>query len=181
MDNAEDEIEQEQIRDRYASLTGGVATIRIQSATDQDTNELKLRIEDAVNATRSAMEEGIVSGGGVALMEAALETMTGDTNGDLVMSEACFAPIRQILKNAGIENADELISKFKKGQGINVLTDKVVNMIESGIIDPLKVIRHSLKNAVSVSGLLLTSEYAVTNEERDVDAVRDFFKPLTEK
>lgn len=170
MNNAEDQIEQEQIRERYANLTGGVATIKVSSATEQDTMELKLRIEDAINATRSAMQEGYVAGGGVALLDAA---EFNETLGEKILKEACKAPITQILKNAGYEDIEKTLKKLKKGEGINVLTDQVLDLKENGIIDPMKVVRLSLLNAVSVSGLLLTSEYVVISDgESDVDAMR---------
>lgn len=181
IDNAEDEVEQLDIRDRYANLTGGVASIKVAASTEQDTVELRLRIEDAINATRSAMQEGIVSGGGVALLNA-VSVLKGSTVGEKVMKKACEAAIRQILHNAGYDEAqiDKTISSLKEGQGVDVLTDKKVDMKEAGIIDPLKVIRLSLENAVSVAGLLLTSEYAVTNEPDETDAVRKFFTPPRE-
>gem|GEM_PF-3833940 len=175
MNNAEDEIEKEQIRERYANLTGGVATIRVASATDQDTIELKLRIEDSINATRSAMDEGYLPGGGVALLNSCGNLK--NANGADILKEACEAPIRQILYNAGYEDIDKILSKLKEGEGINVLTNDVVNMVEAGVVDPLKVIRLSLIHAVSVAGLLLTSEYVVTNEEEnDVETLKRVFK-----
>lgn len=173
--NAEDEIEQGQIKDRYANLTGGVAAIKVEAATAMDTTELKLRIEDAINATRSAMEEGYVAGGGVALYNAS-KALEGKTAGEKVLKEACKAALRQILYNAGYEEIDKVIESLKDGEGINVLTDKVIDMKKAGIVDPLKVIRLSLIHAVSVAGLLLTSEYVVTNEEDKLETMREFFK-----
>jgi len=173
--NAEDEIEQGQIKDRYANLTGGVAAIKVEAATAMDTTELKLRIEDAINATRSAMEEGYVAGGGVALYNAS-KALEGKTAGEKVLKEACKAALTQILYNAGYEEIDKVIESLKDGEGINVLTDKVIDMKKAGIVDPLKVIRLSLIHAVSVAGLLLTSEYVVTNEEDKLETMREFFK-----
>ena len=178
MENAEDEVEQEQIKERYANLVGGVASIKVASATTQDTNEFRLRIEDAINASRSAMEEGIVAGGGVALLNAS-EVLTVATDGEKVLKKACEAAIRQILHNAGYEpdRIDKTIKELRKteGKGVDVLTDEILNMQEAGLIDPLKVIRLSLLNATSVAGLLITSEYTVTNEEDDNAAVKRFF------
>jgi chaperonin GroEL len=173
IDNAEDPMEQDQIKERYANLTGGVATIKVNAATNADNEELKLRIEDAIKATRSAMEEGYVSGGGVALFSAAryLEGKAGQA-----LKTACESVIRQILHNAGVEDHDKILKKLEDGEGYDVLTDTIVNMKEHGIIDPLKVIRMALTNAVSAAGLLLTSEYAITNEEDDVEQVKKFFK-----
>ncbi len=175
INNAEDQVEQEQIKGRYANLTGGVATIKVSSATDQDTVELKLRIEDAINATRSAMEEGYVAGGGVALLNASATLKVG-TDGANVLREACKAPIRQILHNAGYEDCEKAISKLKEGEGVDVLTDKIVDLKGAGIVDPLKVVRLSLIHAVSVAGLLLTSEYAVTEEEDELERMRTFLR-----
>jgi len=175
IDNAEDEIEQKQIEERFANLTGGVATIKVAAATDQDTYELKLRIEDAVNATRAAMLEGFVSGGGVALHEAA-KLLKGLTQGEKVLKVACSAALRQILENAGYENIEKAIKELKNGEGYNVLTSEKVDMKKAGIVDPLKVIRLALDNAVSVAGLLLTSEYVVTEEESEPEILRNFLK-----
>lgn len=173
IENAEDEVEKRQIKERLANLTKGVAMIKVAAATEQDTTELKLRIEDAINATRSAMEEGYVSGGGVALLNCIDEP---ETKGEEVLYEALKAPISQIFHNAGYEGIDKMISRLKEGEGIDVLTDNVANMIEIGIIDPLKVIRFSMINAVSVAGLLLTSEYVITDEdEDDVTTLRKIF------
>lgn len=173
MTNAEDLVEQEQIRARYANLTGGVAVINYSSATDQDTIELRLRLEDAVNATRSAMQEGYVSGGGVALLNASHSIVSSD-DGTEVVRLACSAPIRQIMSNAGYDDIDKKINKLKTGEGYDVLTDKVMDMKEAGIVDPLKVTKLALINACSVAGLLLTSEYAIAEEEDDVDRLRTF-------
>jgi len=179
VENAEDEVEQEQIRDRLANLTGGVAVIKVAAATDQDTLELKLRIEDAINATRAAMEEGTVAGGGVALMNAS-KILKGVTKGEKVLKVACEAAIRQILYNAGYEDVTKILKGLDDGEGIDVLSGKIGDMKEMGIIDPLKVVRLLMENAVSVAGLLLTSEFAVTDEEDEADAVKRFFTPSKE-
>ena len=168
--NAEDEDEQEQITTRLASLLGGIAAIKVAAATDQDTLELKLRIEDAVNATRVSMEEGYVAGGGVAIFNAAKDKTT---DGEKVLNKACESVIKQILHNSGY---DVDISKLKPGYGINVLTGETVDMKEEGVIDPLKVVRSALLHSVSVAGLLLTSEYVVVDEEdEDVEALKRLF------
>lgn len=164
LDNAEDETELEQIKQRLANLVGGIAAVKVAAATEQDTRELMLRIEDAINATRVSMEEGYLPGGGVALYNAAIES---GTDGEKILKEACKAIIRQILHNAGHEDHEKVIKKLKEGHGINVLTDQVVDMKAEGIIDPLKVVRLALLHAVSVAGLLLTSEYVVVNETED--------------
>ena len=178
IDNAEDGDEQEQIKERYASLTGGVATIKIAAATDQATNELELRIEDAVNATRSAMEEGVVAGGGSALYFAS-RSLDEKNPAEAVIKAACEAPIFQILHNAGYTDSDakKTVKGLESGQGVDVITEAVVNMKEKGIIDPLKVIKHALINASSVAGLLLTSEYAITNEVSQIDELRELLSP----
>jgi len=178
IENAEDLIEKEQIKERYANLTGGVATIKIGSPTGGETTELNLRVEDAVNATRSAMEEGVVPGGGVALLNAS-KVLKGSTAGERVLKTACLATVTQILHNAGYEDdkIEKTIKELEKvdGIGVNVLTDEMVNMVEAGIIDPHKVIRCALENAVSVSALLITSEFLVTDADDDIDVVRNFF------
>jgi chaperonin GroEL len=173
IENADDEIEKEQIKERYANLTGGVATIRVAAATDQDTIELKLRIEDAINATRSAMDEGYLPGGGVALLNSSNDL--GGTHGEDILKEACKAPITQILHNAGYEDKDieKILNKLKTGEGVNVIDNSIVDMKQAGVVDPLRVIRLSLIHAVSVAGLLLTSEYVVVDEkETDVEAMK---------
>lgn len=172
VENAEDEVEQNQIQERLANLTGGIAAVKVAASTEQDTHELKLRIEDAINATRVSMDEGYVAGGGVALYNAAQEEVT---DGEKVLKKACSAIIKQILHNAGYENIEETIATLQAGEGFNVLTDKMVDMKAEGIIDPLKVIRLALLHAVSVAGLLLTSEYCISNEEDDTAAVKKFF------
>lgn len=173
IDNAEDETEKNQIKERFASLTNGVAVIRVLSATPQDTVELKLRIEDAINATRAAMEEGYVPGGGVALFNAAKDF---ETIGEKILFEAARSILSQILYNAGYEDIDEKINSLGVGRGYNVKNDTVVDMKKDGIIDPLKVVRLSLLHAVSVAGLLLTSEYLVIDEkEDDVTILRNIF------
>jgi len=173
VENAEDEEEQDQIKERLANLTGGIAAIKVAAATDQDTLELKLRIEDAINATRVSMEEGYVAGGGIALYNA---TRHESTDGEKVLKEACKSVAIQILHNAGYEKPEDVLKKLKEGEGINVLTGKTVNMKKEGIIDPLKVVRMALLHAVSVAGLLLTSEYVIANEEDEIETVKKFFK-----
>ncbi|NIA02351.1 MAG: hypothetical protein GWP15_03130 [Nitrospirae bacterium] len=183
-DAAEDDVEKEQIKDRFANLTGGIASIKIAGSTPQETVDLKLRIEDSVNATKSAVEDGIVSGGGIALLNAS-KVLEGKTEGEKVLKRACEATSRQILYNAGFEDPkelDKIIRDFNThdGVGMNVIEGTQVDMVEKGIIDPLKVIKESLVNAVSVGGLLLTSEYSITNATDEMDAVRKFFIPPKE-
>lgn len=174
--NADDEDEELQIKQRLANLTGGVAVIKVAAATHQDTTELKLRIEDAVNATRVAMEEGYLPGGGVALFDASRDLMgITPSDGRDVLMHACRATLKQILENVGEEDAEAFMNKelIKYGQGLNVLTGKVEDMSQAGVIDPLKVIRLALEHAVSVAGLLLTSEYAIVEEQDEVDDMID--------
>lgn len=174
IENAEDEIEKRQIQDRFAALTGGVATIRAEGATNEETNELRLRIEDAINATRSAMEEGYVPGGGVALLDAVRGP--AKTTGEKVLKEACGSLIKQILHNAGYDkDGADVIKKLTQGHGVDVLGEGIVDMVEAGVVDPLKVVRLVLINAVSVAGLLLTSEFVITEEEDTMEKVKEFF------
>lgn len=170
-DHVEGEHELKDINQRIASLNGSIAIVKFNAPTDADKKELKYRLEDAVHAAKSTLEEGYLPGGGVALLNASSDidgpgpkTEEGKL-AEKIMVAACEAPIRQILLNAGYENIDEVVSKLKgaKGQGINVLTDETVDMITAGIIDPLKVVKHSLMNAVSAAGILVTTECAITN------------------
>lgn len=160
----------EKLKERLAKLSGGVAVIRVGAATESVLKELKLRIEDALNATRAAVEEGIVSGGGTALVNAAskvadLEATGDERTGIDIVLRALEEPIRQIATNAGLEGA-VIVDKLKtadKGMGFDAATGQWVNMIDAGIVDPTKVTRSALQNAASVAALILTTEAVVAD------------------
>lgn len=165
------EFDREKLQERLAKLSGGVAVIKVGAATETELKEMKLRIEDALNATRAAVEEGIVAGGGTALVNvipavADLE-MTGDeATGRNIVLRALEEPVRQIAHNAGFEGSI-VIDRLKNaelGTGFNAATGEWVNMIEEGIIDPVKVSRSALQNAASVASLILTTEAVVANK-----------------
>ena len=167
------EYDKEKLKERLAKLSGGVAVINIGAITETEMKEKKFRVEDTLAATRAALEEGIVCGGGIALIEAA-KALTDDAAKDLTEEEkvgfrivrrALEEPIRQIAENAGIDGAvvAEKAKNEKKGTGYNARTGKWVDMMEDGIIDPAKVTRSALQNAASVAGMLLTTECAITD------------------
>ncbi|MDY5122354.1 MAG: chaperonin GroEL [Treponema sp.] len=164
--------DKEQLQKRLAKLAGGVAVINVGANTETEMKEMKFRVEDTIAATRAALEEGIVSGGGMALIEAskALEAIPADLTEDekvgfKIVRRALEEPIRQIAENAGLDGAiiAERAKNEKKGIGFNARTNEWVNMLEAGIIDPAKVTCSALKNAASVAGTLLTTECAITD------------------
>lgn len=164
--------DKEQLQKRLAKLAGGVAVINVGANTETEMKEMKFRVEDTIAATRAALEEGIVSGGGMALIEAAkaLSEIPADLSEDekvgfKIVRRALEEPIRQIAENAGLDGAviAERAKNEKKGIGFNARTNEWVNMLEAGIIDPAKVTCSALKNAASVAGTLLTTECAITD------------------
>ena len=165
------EFDREKLQERLAKLSGGVAVIKVGAATETELKEMKLRIEDALNATRAAVEEGIVAGGGTALANvipavADLELTGDEATGRNIVLRALEEPVRQIAHNAGFEGSI-VIDRLKNaevGTGFNAATGKWVNMIEEGIIDPVKVSRSALQNAASVASLILTTEAVVANK-----------------
>ena len=169
------EFDREKLQERLAKLSGGVAVIKVGAATETELKEMKLRIEDALNATRAAVEEGIVAGGGTALVNVipavADLKLTGDeATGRNIVLRALEEPVRQIAHNAGFEGSI-VIDRLKNaevGTGFNAATGEWVNMIEEGIIDPVKVSRSALQNAASVASLILTTEAVVANKPEPV-------------
>ena len=165
------DFDREKLQERLAKLSGGVAVIKVGAATETELKEMKLRIEDALNATRAAVEEGIVAGGGTALVNVITKVaeveLTGDElTGRNIVLRALEEPVRQIAKNAGYEGS-VVIDKLKQsatGTGFNAATGEWVDMIETGIIDPVKVTRSALQNAASVASLILTTEAVVANK-----------------
>lgn len=169
------EFDREKLQERLAKLSGGVAVIKVGAATETELKEMKLRIEDALNATRAAVEEGIVAGGGTALVNvipavAALELTGDEATGRNIVLRALEEPVRQIAHNAGFEGSI-VIDRLKNaevGTGFNAATGEWVNMIDQGIIDPVKVSRSALQNAASVASLILTTEAVVANKPEPV-------------
>ena len=174
------EFDKEKLQERLAKLAGGVAVIRVGAATETEMKEAKLRMEDALNATRAAVEEGIVSGGGSAYIHASkevvklVETLEGDEKtGAKIVLKALEAPLFKIASNAGLEGS-VIINKVKEsemGCGFDAYKEEYVNMIEAGILDPAKVTRSALQNACSVASTLLTTESVVANIKEDVPAM----------
>ena len=171
------EFDKEKLQERLAKLAGGVAVIRVGAATETEMKESKLRMEDALNATRAAVEEGIIAGGGSAYIHASKEvakladTLEGDERtGAKVILKALEAPLYYIAANAGSEGA-VIINKVKEsepGMGFDAAKENYVNMVEAGILDPVKVTRSALQNATSVASTLLTTESVVANIKEDV-------------
>ena len=174
------EFDKEKLQERLAKLAGGVAVIRVGAATETEMKEAKLRMEDALNATRAAVEEGIIAGGGSAYIHASkevaklAETLEGDEKtGAKVILKALEAPLYYISANAGLEGA-VIINKVKEsapGIGFNAATEEYVDMVEAGILDPVKVTRSALQNATSVASTLLTTESVVANIKEDAPAM----------
>ena len=167
------QFDKEKLQERLAKLSGGVAVIKVGAATETALKDKKLRIEDALNATRAAVAEGIVAGGGTALLQVqpALDELEKETEGDEktgidIVRRAIEAPVRQIANNAGLEGAVivEAVKKAKKGIGFNAQTEEYVDMIKSGIVDPCKVTRSALQNAASIAAMILTTEAVVADK-----------------
>ncbi len=170
------EFDREKTLERLAKLAGGVAVVKVGAATETELKERKLRIEDALNATKAAVEEGIVAGGGVALantipaIAAYVDTLSGDEKtGAQIIMRALEEPVRQIAENAGFEGS-VVIAEVKNrdaGVGFNAATEEYVDMIEAGIVDPAKVTKSALMNAASASALLLTTEAGIVDIKED--------------
>ena len=163
------DYDREKLQERLAKLAGGVAVINVGAATETEMKEKKARVEDALHATRAAVEEGIVAGGGVALIRAMSALDEVKASGDEaigvdIIRKSCVAPLRQLVDNAGLEGAVviEEVKKSKGANGYDVATGQYVDMIKAGIIDPTKVTRSALQNASSIAGLLLTTECMIT-------------------
>ena len=167
------DYDKEKLQERLAKLAGGVAVIRVGGSTEVEVKEKKDRVDDALNATRAAVEEGIVPGGGIALLKAtkALEGLTGDnadqTAGIAIIRRAIQAPIRQIVENAGVEGSivvGKVLENPSATYGFNAQTEEYVDMIQAGVIDPAKVVRTALQDAASVAGLLVTTEAMIAEK-----------------
>ena len=174
------DFDREKLQERLAKLAGGVAVIKVGAATETEMKEKKLRMEDALAATKAAVEEGIVCGGGSAYIHAikatqqVADSLTGDEKtGAAIVLKALEAPVRQIVENAGLEGS-VVVNKLKEseaGVGFNALTEEYVDMVAEGIIDPVKVTRSALQNATSVASTLLTTEAVVADHPEPEPAV----------
>jgi len=170
------DYDREKLQERLAKLVGGVAVIKVGAATETEMKEKKARVEDAMHATKAAVEEGIVPGGGVALLRTtkAVESVKADGDekvGINIIRRCLEEPLRQIAQNAGLEGAVVVakVRDMKTDEGFNALTDEYENLVEAGVIDPTKVVRSALQNAASIASLLLTTEALVSEipEEKD--------------
>ncbi|MBQ7475261.1 MAG: chaperonin GroEL [Clostridia bacterium] len=174
IENTTSDFDREKLQERLAKLSGGVAVIKVGAATETEMKEKKLRIEDALNATRAAVEEGIVAGGGVAYLnviedvKAIADTLEGDEKtGAEIVVHALEAPVRQIAENAGFEGSvivDKILNSGKKAYGFDAYKEEYVDMLEAGIVDPTKVTRSALQNAASVASSILTTEAVVADK-----------------
>lgn len=180
LDAEDSEYEKEKLQERVAKLAGGVAVINVGAATETEMQEKKYRIEDALSATRAAVEEGIVAGGGVVLIGAIEkvakleESLKGDEKtGAVIIKKALEAPLRQIVENAGMDGSVivEKVKQSAKDEGYDAYNDEYVNMFEKGIVEPTKVTRSALQNAVSVAGMILTTEAAVADLPKEEESM----------
>lgn len=174
------DFDREKLQERLAKLAGGVAVIKVGAATETEMKEKKLRLEDALAATRAAVEEGIIAGGGstyihiIKTVEKLVETTTGDERtGVRIILKALESPLRQIVENAGLEPAVIInnVKGLESGMGFNALTEEYINMVDGGIIDPTKVTRSALQNATSVAATFLTTECIVADIKKDEPAM----------
>jgi chaperonin GroEL len=171
------DFDREKLQERLAKLAGGVAVIKVGAATEVEMKEKKMRIEDALNATKAAVEEGIVAGGGTAYLnaipavKALLDTVEGDEKvGVNIVLKALEAPVRQIAENAGFEGSvivDKIFSSGKTGYGFDAYNEKYVDMVDAGIVDPTKVTRSALQNAASIAATVLTTESLVADKKEE--------------
>ena len=168
------DYDREKLQERLAKISGGVAVVKVGAATETEMKERKLRIEDALNATRAAVEEGIVPGGGTILVQIAkaIENFKLDGEEGLgveIVKKALYSPLRQIVVNSGVDAGVviEYVKNAKQGIGYDAAKEEYVDMIKAGIIDPAKVTRSALQNAISVSSVLLTTEVAIANEKEE--------------
>lgn len=179
------DFDKEKLQERLAKLAGGVAVIKVGAATEVELKDKKLRIEDALNATRAAVAEGIVAGGGTALLQvqpalAKIKATGDEKTGVEIVKRAIEEPVRQIAYNAGLEGAVivDTIKRSRKGYGFNALTEEYVDMIEAGIVDPTKVTRSALQNAASIASMVLTTESIVADEPAKEGAAMPAMPPM---
>lgn len=179
------DFDKEKLQERLAKLAGGVAVIKVGAATEVELKDKKLRIEDALNATRAAVAEGIVAGGGTALLQvqpalAKIKATGDEKTGVEIVKRAIEEPVRQIAYNAGLEGAVivDTIKRSRKGYGFNALTEEYVDMIEAGIVDPTKVTRSALQNAASIASMVLTTESIVAEKPAKEGAAMPAMPPM---
>lgn len=179
------DFDKEKLQERLAKLAGGVAVIKVGAATEVELKDKKLRIEDALNATRAAVAEGIVAGGGTALLQvqpalAKIKATGDEKTGVEIVKRAIEEPVRQIAYNAGLEGAVivDTIKRSRKGYGFNALTEEYVDMIEAGIVDPTKVTRSALQNAASIASMVLTTESIVADKPAKEGAAMPAMSPM---
>ena len=186
IDETTSDYDKEKLQERLAKLAGGVGVIHVGAPSEVEMKEKKDRVEDALNATRAAMEQGIVPGGGVALLRSAQNMDLGDFGdaekfGSHILVKACEAPVKQIATNAGLDGAvvvDKILQKSDNNQGFNAHTDSYEDLVKSGVIDPVKVVRSALENAVSVSSLMLTTETMVADAPKPESAAAPAAPPM---
>ena len=179
------DFDKEKLQERLAKLAGGVAVIKVGAATEVELKDKKLRIEDALNATRAAVAEGIVAGGGTALLQvqpalAKIKATGDEKTGVEIVKRAIEEPVRQIAYNAGLEGAVivDTIKRSRKGYGFNALTEEYVDMIKAGIVDPTKVTRSALQNAASIASMVLTTESIVADKPAKEGAAMPAMPPM---
>jgi chaperonin GroEL len=178
IEKSDSDYDREKLQERLAKLAGGVAVIKIGAATEVELKERKHRVEDAVRAAKAGVEEGMVSGGGVALVQAAktafdkLDLVGDEATGANIVKVSLEAPLRQIAVNAGLEGGVvvDKVRSLSAGQGLNAATGEYVNMLDAGIIDPAKVTRSALQNAASIAALFLTTEAVVADKPEKTPA-----------
>lgn len=185
IDKSTSEYDIEKLKERLAKLSGGVAIIKVGAATEVEMREKKLRIEDALNATRAAVEEGVIAGGGVALCEISKSmksfTLEGEEGiGVEILKKSLIYPLKQIALNAGLDGGVVVakVSELPSGFGLNAATEQYVDMIESGILDPTKVTRSALQNASSISALILTTEVLIVNKKEISNDLKEYEKNI---
>ena len=166
VENTDSDFDREKLQERLAKLSGGVAVVKVGAATETEMKEKKHRVEDALQATRAALEEGIVPGGGVALLQASKEVKLDaiededEKTGARIVLRAVEEPLRHIAENSGLEGSVVIadVCKAKKGFGLNAATNEIVDLVEAGVIDPAMVTRSALQNAASIAKNILTTE-----------------------
>ena len=177
IESSTSDYDKEKLQERLAKLSGGVAVVKIGGATEIEVKERKDRVDDALNATRAAIEEGIIAGGGITLLNASLALKCDSSNEDVklgvnIVKKALRAPIAQILENAGCESAEIISEILRKGDanyGYDARKDEFVDMIKNGVVDPVKVVRMAIQNAASVAGLIITTEATIFDEPKKDD------------
>ena len=175
VDETSSEYDKEKLKERLAKLSGGVAVIHVGAPSEVEMKEKKARVEDALNSTRAAVEEGVTAGGGTALLKAATKINKEDYSdeerpGAIIVKQACEAPIRQIAANAGLDGAivvDRVLGNSSASYGFNAFKEEYEDLVKSGVIDPVKVVRSALQNAASVASLMLTTETMIAEVPKE--------------